>query len=123
MKKRLLYIGVLLITFSGIAYYKYGIFTDINYFSALKDIDEGKVQILTYGLPIAKHDQIDSIALKYGFAYHQIEDCTVTQRFINQVDSYNSAVSKHLSKINGSDWETRFENDVNQLFKSTQSIN
>ncbi|MEQ8878272.1 MAG: hypothetical protein RLO17_18770 [Cyclobacteriaceae bacterium] len=114
---------IFLIIVSGIAYHEYGIFTDINYFSALNDIDEGKVQILTYGLPIAEKDQIDSVALKYGFSYNQIEDCIVTQRFINQVDSYNSAVSKYLSKINGPDWETRFENDVNQLYQPSQSIN
>ena len=113
--KKIILIGLGLVLILSIGYYQYGLFTDINYLTALSDIRNGRVEILTYGLQLYEDDEINEIAVKYGFQYLTIEDCMVTQRFINQVDSYNAAVENHLEDLNGEGWEERFAEELEKL--------
>ena len=108
MKKALFIATVLcLLTYAG--YYQYGLFTEINYFKAKNDIKNGKVQILTYGLPVIADSVLNSVAMDYGFEFNRIADCVITKRFVNQIKSYNAAVVDHLEEKHGADWYAEFE--------------
>lgn len=114
MKKIVLF-GLGLVIILSIGYYQYGLFTDINYFTARSDIKDGKVEILTYGLQFYDDEEVNEVAAKYGFQYRTLTGCVVTQRFINQVDSYNAAVENHLDDLNGEGWQEDFANDLKKL--------
>ena len=116
MKKGITIVIILTLVI-GIAYYKYGIFTPINYFQAKADIKNGKIQILTYGLEIYDSEELNEIALEYGFQFKRVEDCTVTDHFINQVDSYNLAVENYLNELNGDQWLERFDKEAENRMK------
>jgi hypothetical protein len=114
MKKIILF-GLGLAIFLSIGYYQYGLFTDINYFTARSDIKDGKVEILTYGLQIYDDEEVNEVAAKYEFQYRTLTGRMVTQRFINQVDSYNAAVENYLDDLNGEGWQEEFSKDLEKL--------
>lgn len=114
MKKNSL-IGLALMLLLSFGYYQYGLFTEISYVTAWFDIRNGRVEILTYGLAIYNDDEANNVAAKYGFQFRRVAGCVVTQRFINQVDSYNAAVENHLDNVNGTGWEDRFVQELDSL--------
>ncbi|MFT6865918.1 MAG: hypothetical protein ACJA08_000744 [Cyclobacteriaceae bacterium] len=114
--KKIILIGLTLLGLAILGYYQYGLFTDINYFKARSDISNGKIQILTYGLPYLPDSLVNLVASKYGFQYKIVAGCEVHPRLINQVDSYNSAVESYLDKLNGYGWLDKFTKELDDMY-------
>ncbi|MDW7691692.1 hypothetical protein R9C00_16910 [Flammeovirgaceae bacterium SG7u.111] len=110
--KKYVIIAIFLLIIASFGYYKFGLFTGINYFTALSDISKGKVEILTYGFVERTDEELNPIAKQFGFQFKTMAGCVVTQRFINQVDSYNYAVERYLEKRNGENWLGAFNKEV-----------
>lgn len=96
----------------------YGLFSVYNYFTANRDIKEGKVRFVTYGLPMpsSKDEEIDSLAAKYGFGSTEI-GCTVTEQEINAIATYNSVIEHYLQKRNGKYWRINYQRQVDSLYQ------
>jgi hypothetical protein len=121
MRKKLLLTGVtlLLIAFIGaFLWWRYGLFSPYNYFTANRDIRNGKIRFVTYGLPMfsSKDEAIDSLAAKYGFGSTGI-GCTVTEQEINAIATYNNVIENYLQKRNGKDWRAHYQRQVDSLYQ------
>ncbi|MBG9377691.1 hypothetical protein I5907_15725 [Panacibacter sp. DH6] len=93
--------------------YKFGLATKYNYFSAKRDISNGNIQIISYGLPL-----IDEILISKSFAF-QVEEfgCSISNEQINGIEKYNKIVKEYFTKINGDNWGTQFNNKCDSLIK------
>jgi len=88
----------------------YGLNEQYNYFSAKRDISNGKVQILDIGLRLAtpnvdwyKQQEAEKITANH-FGYRTMYvGCTVT----DGICIYNSVMENHLEMANGKNWRVR----------------
>lgn len=114
--KRLL-IGILIIIFIAVISFFvdfiFGLSTDYNYLTAKKDISKGHIQLISYGLPLF---DVNPISTKYGFKNIE-HGCTATKKEINGIKYYNSTMKTYLTKINGKDWEIKYQNAIDSLYK------
>lgn len=110
-----LIIPITFILFSGVDISKtainyYGLNEEYNYFSARRDIKNGKVQILETGLALPdpnvnweKKQGAEKIA-ETQFGYKSVSiGCTVT----HGIDIYNSVMEDYLRKVNGKNWRIK----------------
>ncbi len=99
----------------------YGLDGEYNYFTARRDIKDGKVQILETGfiLPESninwnkKQDAEKRVENQFGYksVYH---GCTVT----HGIDIYNSVMEDFLEKVNGKNWRARERAIVDSIMNS-----
>ena len=95
---------------SKVAISFYGLDDEYNYFSARRDIKNGKVQILETGLILPtpnvdwdKQQAAEEIAANH-FGYKTVYlGCTVT----HGIDVYNSVMEDYLNEVNGDDWRVK----------------
>jgi hypothetical protein len=99
-------------------YYRFGLFTAYNSYTAQRDLKKGEVKILIYGELFPDEEIENKIAQTFGFRFDRVDDCTINQVLINGVESYNRKVKKHLRKLNGDKWEIKFDE---QLLKETKN--
>lgn len=85
---------------------------------AKSDIENGIVKVLSYGLAIIPHDQLDSIATKYGFEYEGVAGCVVGSYERKAIDSYNQVVFDYLDKTNPPDWRDKLKADIQATFRN-----
>lgn len=121
MRKKLLLTGAALFVIASIVsflWWYYGLFSPYNYFTANRDIKNGKVRFVTYGLPMpsSKDEEINSLATKYGFGSTEI-GCTVTEQEINAIATYNNVIEHYLKRRNGKDWRTHYQRQVDSLYQ------
>ena len=100
----------------------YGLGEEYNYFSATKDIESGKVQILETGLEMPEPNinwekkQEAEKKLEKLFGYKSVNlGCIAT----NGIAIYNSVVEDYLEKTNGKNWRTKERHMLDSLMKST----
>jgi hypothetical protein len=119
VKKRTKIILLTLLTVIGltILHFLYGVFTPYNYFSAKWDIYHNKPRILVYGEPMLSDQQAVKVAPKFGFKFDIVAGCLVTTPLVNGVDAYNSVTRSYLKNKLGSDWENKFDLEVDSLFR------
>ncbi|RYY17726.1 MAG: hypothetical protein EOO04_25020 [Chitinophagaceae bacterium] len=73
--------------------------------------------MLTYGLPVggatamARRD----IARAFGFSYHAVAGCVVTESLLDSVRIVNRQTIASIAALHGKDWEQRFEKEVDVL--------
>jgi hypothetical protein len=79
---------------------------------ARKDIGEGKVYLLVFGLTIrlVDEDMEKEITHKYGFEYKEM-GCTIP----SGSDGYNVVVMLFLNKRNGEGWWDKFQEEYSKL--------
>lgn len=77
----------------------FGIFTPYNYFTANRDIQNGKIQIIELGEVYMPQIEM-KLASKYGFEIN-FPGCIVTKELKNGTDYYNAEVIKYLNLKNG----------------------
>lgn len=100
----------------------YGLNEEYNYFTAKRDIKNGKVQILETGLilpePSVDWDKKQEAEKKAEnqFGYQSVYlGCTVT----HGIDIYNSVVEDYLEKVNGKNWRTKKRMIVDSIMNSS----
>ena len=99
----------------------YGLNEEYNYFTAKRDIKNGKVQILETGLLLPtpnidwdKQQEAKKITANY-FGYNSIYlGCTVT----NGISIYNSVMEDYLDKRNGENWKIRQRQMLDSIINS-----
>ena len=101
----------------------YGLDEEYNYFTARRDIKNGKVQILETGLILPepnvnweKKQDAEKIA-ENQFGYKSVYlGCTVT----HGIDIYNSVMEDYLEKVNGKNWRTKERRTIDSIMNSTK---
>lgn len=81
--------------------------------TAKKQIKQGKVFLLTSGMPATRG--LSDAALKcredaqaeFGFKYYPVAGDVVDEKKLKKINQYNAVVQKHLAKKYGADWETK----------------
>jgi hypothetical protein len=94
-----------------------GCFTPYNYFTAKRDIRNGKIQLVSYGLPSPELIQEADIRKKYGFSRSNA-GCIATTDLIQGISMYNNIVQNYLNKRNGHDWRLRYEREIDSVSKN-----
>jgi hypothetical protein len=99
-------------------WWNFGLFSSYNYFAAKRDIKNGNIKFVTFGLPIvcSKDDEIKMVMNKYGFKVSNI-GCIVTNQEINAIETYNKVVEQYLTQQNGKNWRTTYQKEVDSLYK------
>lgn len=79
--------------------------------------DEEKIAFLTYGLPDFDRAPIEqAVAGKWGFTFLTIADCLLDQAFMDSVSKVNAAADKKMIARYGSNWRSRYEQEVDMLY-------
>ena len=92
---------------------EHGIFKQYNYFTAKRDIKEGTIQIVTYGLPGDNSQDIRKIAKEYGFNYINLGCILNNYGF----EEYNKVMYKYLDELNGKGWKNEMDSLINKNFE------
>jgi hypothetical protein len=100
----------------------YGLDEEYNYFTAMRDIRNGKVQILQIGLimpmpnvDFKKQQEAEKIVADH-FSYKSIYlGCTET----NGMAIYNSVMEDYLERLNGKNWRVRERQMFDSILKSS----
>lgn len=107
--------------FGNIVIYEYGLFDEYNYFTAKRDIKNGKVQLLSTGLILptqSEEEEKAEEAIRNQFGYKRVWiGCFVTPG----VYRYNAVMEDYLEEINGKDWRKRLQQRTDSLPNSKQS--
>jgi hypothetical protein len=106
---------------SNTAISHYGLDEEYNYFSARRDIKNGKIQILETGLilPTAnvdrdKQQKAEEITASH-FGYKPVYlGCIVT----NGIENYNRIMESYLDELNGKDWRIKEKKMFDSLMSS-----
>lgn len=96
----------------------YGLGEDYNYFTAKRDIKNGKVQILETGFILPepnvnwekKQDAEKRVENQFGYKSVYL-GCTMT----HGIDIYNSVMEDYLEKVNGKNWRTREQEIIDSI--------
>lgn len=80
-------------------------------------------RILTYGLPqIDRQNAIWVVGQKWGIEHYAVAGCVVRQELADSVDSENSRVLEAIAQRFGSDWEERFNADVEREVERARTV-
>ena len=121
MPKKILiavFILILLIAAINMLWQTYEFSSDYNYATAKLDIKNGNARIIHAGAHkiSSKDKEIEMVAARYGFTNIYIEKFTKTQTE-KGVNNYNELIEAYLILRNGPDWKTRYEKEVDSLYK------
>ena len=97
--------------------HEYGLTDEYNYFSAKRDLRNGKVQIVGKGLlaPESKEEQ----AIRKQFGYEVVWGGCVIMN--NGYEKYNAVMTDYLDKVNGNDWQIKQQRQLDSLRHSKHS--
>ena len=117
--RKTIIICITLLTIAGIFSLAWwtGCFTPYNYFTAKRDIRNGNIQLVSYGLPIPELVKESEIRKKYGFSKSNI-GCIVTTDLIRGISKYNDVVESYLNKRNGHNWRLRYKREIDSVRKT-----
>ena len=121
MRKRNFIIGfalILIISALLTLWWNYGFFSKYNYFSAKRDIKNGNIRLLSYGLPIisSKDKEMEMVRMKYGFKSCNL-GCGCTNEDLRTTGIYNKVIEEYLTKRNGKNWQVNFKREIDSLHK------
>ena len=101
----------------------YGLNEDYNYFSAKRDIKNGKIQILETGL-ILPEPNVDWVKkqetkekLEEQFGYKSVYIGCIVRHGIG---IYNSVMEDYLEKVNGKNWRTKERQMLDSITNSNK---
>ena len=110
--RKLIIILTLLFTVGLIGHLNYGLFQRHNFLTAYFDKWAGQERIVIYGERFESDSLKTAIASGLGFKYERLEDCTVTNSFVQGVDSYNAIMGEAISDRLGEYWVTKLEKEI-----------
>ena len=125
MRKKLLITGAIIIVIATVTYILWQVYdfsADYNYAAAKMDIASGDVKIINTGIHkiSSKDKEIELVAARYGFRNIYVEKFTAKQTE-KGIRNYNGLVSGYLIMRNGADWKTRYQREVDSLYKTTET--
>lgn len=103
----------------------YGLYEEYNYFTAKRDIKNGKIQILETGL-ILPEPKVDwnkmqkfkkKLEKKFGYKLVYV-GCTVR----HGIYIYNSVMERYLEKLNGKNWRIKERHMLDSLMNSDRKL-
>lgn len=97
--------------------FEFGLFSEYNYFTAKRDIKNGKIQILSTGTsiePVSEKVLKAENSLRKEFGY-TIVDIGI---WSPGAEKYNKAMEDHLEERNGTGWRDR----LNKLIDSISNV-
>lgn len=80
------------------------------------------IKVLSYGYPSMYAFQQDKVAHKYGFRFITVADCEVTDKLVDSVATINKIAYLKIEKLNGKDWNERYERDILTEFTRDSTI-
>ena len=121
MRKKILLASLIIICIASLViflWWNFGLFSSYNYFTAKRDIKNGNIKFVSFGLPLpcSKDREIKMVMNKYGFKDSNI-GCIVTTQEINAIETYNNVVEKYLTQHNGKNWRITYQKEVDSLYK------
>jgi len=90
---------------------------------AKRDVENGEVRILSFGLQILSDNELDSVTTKYGFKYFPVAGCVVGSYERKAIDDYNSVVYDYLERLNGSGWGLKLNTEIKNLYLNSRKKN
>ncbi|SKD08642.1 hypothetical protein SAMN05660461_4518 [Chitinophaga ginsengisegetis] len=82
---------------------------------------EEKICFLTYGFPDVERVEVEqAIAGKWGFAFYTVGECTIDQALIDSVARVNDAANKRMEARYGSNWRSRYQQEVDAAFATPE---
>jgi hypothetical protein len=119
-------ISIGLVFVCGLLYVVIGLFhKKINPdFDAETDIKNGKVQLISFGLPLLPPDllsagkKVDSLNVLYGFSWDN-RGCSPFDTA--ETREYNNTVIEYLSKRNGKGWWKKYNRTVDSIYNAAES--
>ena len=82
---------------------------------------EEKICFLTYGFPDVERVEVEqAIAGKWGFAFYTVGECTINQALIDSVARVNDAANKRMEARYGSNWRSRYQQEVDAAFATPE---
>ena len=111
-------IFILVVLTSFILWWRYGVFSEYRYFAAKRDIKNGNIRLLGYGLPVIspKDNELDKVRTKYGFKTFNL-GCTFSDEERRATNAYNRVMDDYLAKRNGKNWRTNYEREIDSIYK------
>lgn len=111
MQKKLLVISAVLLAICGGIYLWYGcgILEPFNRWTAVRDLDQGHIQLVQVGYPPLEFPQIERRARSFGYEIYPY-GCNVSAQALNGIQQYNEVMSNYLLKRNGKDFWMKVEN-------------
>lgn len=90
---------------------------------AMRDIENGEIKILSWGLQLLSESELDSVTTKYGFKYSPVAGCVVGSYERMAIEEYNKAVYGYLDKLNGSGWGQKVHEEIKALYLNSRKEN
>lgn len=91
--------------------------------SAKKLIKQGKVYLLTSGMPATRGLSDEAKACReaaqkeFGFSYYNVGGDVTDPKKTKQINDFNEVVKKHLACRMGADWQTRLDAKLEECNK------
>lgn len=91
--------------------------------SAKKLIKQGKVYLLTSGMPATRGLSDDAKACReavqkeFGFTYYTVSGDVTDPKKTKQINDFNEVVKKHLACRMGADWQSRVDAKLEECNK------
>jgi hypothetical protein len=106
--------SILFLTFrlAAVVDFELGLTDQFNYFTAQQDIKDGKVQIISIGLPIPTGYEAEEVAIERDFGYKTLWGCIYSSKGYYW---YNAGMYKYLDKKNGHGWQDRLRQRLDSL--------
>lgn len=108
-------------SFSNMAIYYFGLNEPYNYFSAKRDLKNGKIQLLFAGQLIGENEKteqaIDSLDKSYGITYLNVGIET------RGLERYNEVIESYLKKQYGKNWKANYTRQVDSIRTANKHLN
>jgi hypothetical protein len=76
---------------------------------AIRDIENGIVQLYIYGCPTKKMAKMNKVAKQFGFQYTLLGNGSVDANILQSIYKYNSVVKRYIEEKNGIKWTIKFK--------------
>ena len=109
---------ILIILTSFVLWWKYDVFSEYSYFAAKRDIMNGNIRLVNYGLPVitAKDNELDNVRAKYGFKSFNL-GCTFSNKELRGTEAYNRVMEDYLTTRNGKNWRINFQREIDSIYR------
>ncbi len=112
-RKTTIFIGILLLGI-GFTLWNFGLFNQYNYLTAKSAIANSNPQKVLVGELIISPTEMNKVSEKYGFKNIGF-GCLVSGTEENGIDIYNAQIDKHLTKLNGLQWKSKYRKELDSL--------
>ena len=80
------------------------------------------LKVLVWGLFSTSEDVAGGVARKYGFEYYGVGGCVIPGELEDSVKKHNDSVYAILAQRHGQNWQERFQEDVENIWKHREEL-